>query len=51
MKLGARIVKTGVAIVFALFIAELLNLPTYGVRRNCSDFRDSAFYLSLLFKN
>ena len=25
MKLGARIVKTGVAIVLALFIAELLN--------------------------
>jgi uncharacterized membrane protein YgaE (UPF0421/DUF939 family) len=27
MKLGARIVKTGVAIVFALFVAELLQLP------------------------
>ncbi|WP_438312662.1 FUSC family protein [Sporosarcina sp. FA9] len=27
MKLGARIVKTGVAIVLALFIAELLELP------------------------
>lgn len=27
MKLGARIVKTGVAIVLALFIAELLQLP------------------------
>lgn len=27
MKLGARIVKTGVAIVFALFLAELLGLP------------------------
>ena len=27
MKLGARIFKTGVAIVFALFIAELLQLP------------------------
>lgn len=27
MKLGARIVKTGVAIVLALFLAELLNLP------------------------
>ena len=27
MKLGARVLKTGVAIVFALFIAELLNLP------------------------
>lgn len=27
MKLGARIVKTGVAIVLALFIAELLGLP------------------------
>jgi len=27
MKLGARIVKTGVAIVFALFLADLLNLP------------------------
>ncbi|WP_019413449.1 aromatic acid exporter family protein [Paenisporosarcina sp. TG20] len=28
MKLGARIVKTGVAIVFALFMADLLNLPS-----------------------
>ena len=28
MKLGARILKTGVAIVFALFIAELLNMPS-----------------------
>lgn len=28
MKLGARILKTGVAIVLALFIAELLKLPT-----------------------
>ncbi|MEG0260274.1 MAG: aromatic acid exporter family protein [Lysinibacillus sp.] len=28
MKLGARVFKTGVAIVFALFIAELLNLPS-----------------------
>lgn len=28
MKLGARVLKTGVAIVFALFIAELLNLPS-----------------------
>ena len=27
MRLGARIVKTGVAIVLALFIAELLHLP------------------------
>ena len=27
MKLGARILKTGVAIVLALFLAELLNLP------------------------
>ena len=27
MKLGARVLKTGVAIVFALFIAELLNVP------------------------
>lgn len=27
MKFGARIVKTGVAIVFALFLADLLNLP------------------------
>jgi len=27
MKLGARIVKTGVAIVLALFLAELLGLP------------------------
>ncbi|GLC90280.1 FUSC family protein [Lysinibacillus piscis] len=28
MKLGARIFKTGVAIVFALFAAELLHLPS-----------------------
>lgn len=28
MKLGARIFKTGVAIVFSLFIAELLQLPS-----------------------
>ncbi len=28
MKLGARILKTGVAIVLALFLADLLNLPT-----------------------
>ena len=28
MKLGARIVKTGVAIVFALFLADLLHLPS-----------------------
>lgn len=27
MKLGARVLKTGVAIVFALFIAELLKVP------------------------
>ena len=27
MKLGARIIKTGVAIVLALFLAELFNLP------------------------
>ncbi|MBO1910048.1 FUSC family protein, partial [Microvirga sp. 3-52] len=27
MRLGARIIKTGVAIVLALFIAELLQLP------------------------
>jgi len=27
MKLGARVLKTGVAIVFALFLAELLQLP------------------------
>lgn len=28
MKLGARVLKTGVAIIFALFIAELLNVPS-----------------------
>ncbi len=28
MKLGARVLKTGVAIVFALFLAELLNVPS-----------------------
>jgi uncharacterized membrane protein YgaE (UPF0421/DUF939 family) len=28
MQLGARVLKTGVAIVFALFLAELLNLPS-----------------------
>ncbi|WP_332646265.1 aromatic acid exporter family protein [Lysinibacillus sp. 54212] len=28
MKLGARVFKTGVAIVFALFLAELLHLPS-----------------------
>ncbi|CAM5648020.1 Aromatic acid exporter family protein OS=Lysinibacillus sphaericus OX=1421 GN=LYSIN_04008 PE=3 SV=1 [Lysinibacillus sphaericus] len=28
MKLGARVFKTGVAIVFALFVAELLQLPS-----------------------
>ncbi|MEO4055468.1 aromatic acid exporter family protein [Solibacillus sp. CAU 1738] len=28
MKLGARVLKTGVAIVFALFLAELLHLPS-----------------------
>lgn len=28
MKLGARVFKTGVAIVFSLFIAELLQLPS-----------------------
>ena len=28
MKLGARVFKTGVAIVFSLFIADLLQLPS-----------------------
>ncbi len=28
MQLGARVLKTGVAIIFALFLAELLNLPS-----------------------
>ncbi len=28
MKLGARVLKTGVAIVFALFLAELVNAPS-----------------------
>ncbi|WP_313893633.1 aromatic acid exporter family protein [Psychrobacillus sp.] len=28
MKLGARIIKTGVAIVFALFVADILQLPS-----------------------
>ena len=28
MKLGARVLKTGVAIVFALFLSELLDLPS-----------------------
>ncbi|MDV6379289.1 aromatic acid exporter family protein [Sporosarcina sp. GW1-11] len=28
MKLGARVLKTGIAIVFALFLANLLELPT-----------------------
>ncbi|MEK4427046.1 aromatic acid exporter family protein [Solibacillus sp. FSL K6-1523] len=28
MKLGARVLKTGVAIVFALFLAELLKVPS-----------------------
>lgn len=28
MQLGARVLKTGVAIVFALFLAELLHLPS-----------------------
>lgn len=28
MKLGARVLKTGIAIVFALFVAELLHLPS-----------------------
>lgn len=28
MQLGARVLKTGVAIVFSLFLAELLNLPS-----------------------
>ncbi len=28
MKLGARVFKTGVAIVFALFLAQLLNIPS-----------------------
>jgi len=28
MKLGARVLKTGVAIMFALLLAELLNLPS-----------------------
>ena len=28
MKLGARVLKTGVAIVFALFLAELLHAPS-----------------------
>lgn len=28
MKLGARVLKTGVGIVFALFLAELLNVPS-----------------------
>ena len=28
MKLGARVLKTGVAIVFALFLADLLNVPS-----------------------
>lgn len=28
MKLGARILKTGLAIIFALYIADLLNLPS-----------------------
>lgn len=28
MQLGARVLKTGLAIVFALFFAELLNLPS-----------------------
>ena len=27
MKLGARIFKTGIAIVFALFLAEIMQLP------------------------
>ena len=27
MKLGARIFKTGIAIVFALFLAEILQMP------------------------
>lgn len=28
MKLGARVLKTGVAIVFALFLAQILNVPS-----------------------
>lgn len=28
MQLGARVLKTGVAIVFSLFLAELLSLPS-----------------------
>ena len=45
MKLGARIFKTGIAIVFALFLAEILQLPHPCICRNRSHFRHSTFYL------
>ena len=51
MKLGARIVKTGVAIVLALFIAELLATSESSICRNRSHFCDSTFHLSIIFND
>ena len=45
MILGARIFKTGIAIVFALFLAEAFTIAASIICRNRGHFRHSTFYL------
>ena len=51
MKLGARVLKTGVAIVFALSLAELLNLPSPVFAGIAAIFAIQPSILSLVFND
>ena len=48
MKLGARILKTGIAIILALYLAELLNSTRTCPFWYCCNICDSTYHLSIL---
>lgn len=48
MKFGARILKTGIAIVLALYLSELLNLPAPVLSGILCNFCNTADHLSFL---
>ena len=47
MKLGARIFKTGIAIVLSLYLAQLLHSPSPVLAGDCCHLCDSADDLSV----
>ena len=48
MTIGARVLKTGMAVALAVYLSSLLGFPITNYRGGCCDFHDTAIFIPFL---